>query len=252
MSPTVQLPDADKPRTRNIPRMITCLLLAMFLPVMPASAIDNDTLNVAFERYERRIDLFIRHMTQQSWIEAELTAISLTELGEELLTLGKAENIPTWEYYASNLTHHGQELQEACKRQDSHEAVYLIATLINHLGEIQSAIPVWLLEHLRKQILELEQGIANQNHKTTRNAAEVIHNSAHKIILSASTSRQSYRHTRWLTNLLDLNRLGDQLVGGESHGDDWTAYEGHMKRIQSIYATWKDGFHPVALPSERP
>ncbi|MBF0340091.1 MAG: hypothetical protein HQL95_03905 [Magnetococcales bacterium] len=226
------------------------LLLALSLPA-EGFCLDNNKLDDAFDRFEKHLDDFIVSLTRREWFEADKSATALMQMGNELLKIGQHENNSTWEYYASNLVHHGQELQTACWKQDSREAIYLISILINHLGEIQSAAPVWLLSHIDRKIHELQQGIATHDRKRTRDAAEVIHDSAHKIILSASTSRQHYRHTRWLTNLLEFNRLGDQLVGDDM-GNDWATQEDHLKRIQSIFATWKDGFHPSALLQGKP
>ncbi|NGZ05977.1 MAG: hypothetical protein G8237_06430 [Magnetococcales bacterium] len=211
-----------------------------------ALVVDNARLSQLFVRYERQLDAFIVALTHQEWSDADDHAEELIALGKELMWLGRGEQNSTWEYYASNLVHHGQELQDACWKQDSREAIYLVSTLINHLGEIQAAVPVWLLDHLEKQVHTLEDAMANRDRRAIRDAAEVIHSAAHKIILSASTSRQSYRHTRWLTNLLEINRLGDLLVG-DAPGEDWAAYEGYLRRIQSIFVTWKDGFHPALI-----
>ncbi|MEO5331414.1 MAG: hypothetical protein H7839_05270 [Magnetococcus sp. YQC-5] len=211
-------------------------------PVRDANAI----LSEKFDQYETKLDAFIHAMNQSSWSEAEQLASTLTNLSEELMAMGQKNKNPTWEYYASNLTHHGQELQEACKQQDPDTSVHLVASLINHLGEIQSAIPVWLLEYLSQRIKELELGIDQKNAHQTRDAAEILHTAAHKIILSASTSRQSYRHTRWLANILDLNRLGDELLT-EPENNDWNISKQHLQKIKALYAIWQDGFHPELI-----
>ncbi|MBF0628262.1 MAG: hypothetical protein HQL91_08570 [Magnetococcales bacterium] len=226
--------------------LLSLLLLCWSPPHADAAKTTNATLSEKFTLYDETMHQFIVAMIRNKWTLAEELAKALTDQGEVFQSLGHEENNATWEYYASNLTHHGQELQEACRERNGIEAVHLIATLGNHLGEIQSAIPVWLLEHLGQQITILEQGIENHDPKRTRDAAEILHNAAHKIILSASTSRQSYRHTRWLTNLLDINRLGDEMVG-EVHNEDWDGRRQNLQRIKALYASWKDGFHPALI-----
>lgn len=212
----------------------------------PAAAVPNSQLSELFTRYEQHLDDFIAALTEKDWGRADERAGDLIGLSRELMRMGRSEQNTTWEYYASNLLHHAEELQEVSWKQESREAIYLVSTIIHHIGEIQAAIPVWLLDYISRQIQELEDAVAARDRKRMRDAAEVVHNSAHKIILSAIISRHSYRHTRWLTNFQEINRLGDQLVGGVD-GNDWLSHEENLKRIQSIFATWKDGFHPVLL-----
>ncbi|MBF0427469.1 MAG: hypothetical protein HQL94_00990 [Magnetococcales bacterium] len=239
-------------RHSNLTQMQRVLLLVIFmlapmlLPAANTFGVSNNVLNEKFDLYEKTLQQLITAITQTSWSESEHLALSLTHQGQELLALGHTDNNAIWEYYASNLIHHGVELQEASKKHDTLEAIRLFATLTNHIGEIQSAIPAWLLDYLNQQIKILEQGIAEHDPKRIRDAAEILHNAANKIILSASTSRQSYRHTRWITNILDINRLGDELVG-DINNDDWDTRKQHLQKIKTLYATWKDGFHPSAI-----
>ncbi len=230
-------------RSHRIILLSLLFILPMLLSAGNTFGIPNVVMSEVFTKYKSTINNFIISITTPSWNDATTLSQDLIQQGQELKDFGKQANNATWEYYASNLINHSMELQIACKNHDSVEAIHLLTILTNHIGEIQSSIPVWLQEYIGIQIETLKQSIANKDQKLTRDTAEILHTSAHKIILSASTSRQSYRHTRWLTNILDLNRLGDELLS-DANQNDWETHTQHLKRIESLYVSWKDGFHP--------
>ena len=218
------------------------LFLCLLFPSWSGAVED---FNLLFSRtiiqYEQTLDEYIHAMTQGKWTLAYDMAIVLTQQSETVLEMAKTQKNLTWEYYASNLLHHCQELQESTTDHNSVSSVYLTAILISHIGQIQSANPRWLRVHLLRQLHKAEEGFRQKSAKQVRNAAEIIHTGAGKMVSSATLSRDVYLHTRWVGTITDLNRLGDALLG-EVNENNWSEGEEKLQRIRFLIEQWASSF----------
>lgn len=211
--------------------------------------VENVFLTHLFLHYEtdtnRLVDLLSTMMNTggppNAWGQVHQLAVVLREQSAYLQTLGKRTHNLTWEYYASNLYNHCLELEEAAKLGDGRESIFLVAILVNHLGQIQSANPQWLKWYLNKQIRILDTGIDLKDQGTVRDAAEIIHTSAGKILMSASVMPELYVHQNWQRNMQQLNRLGDIILGDVNRGD-WEKVQENTILIKHLYLRWANSF----------
>ena len=217
---------------------------------------DNVGLTQLFLRYEadtsNLVDALSTMMatggTPTLWNQARQVAVNLKQQSFHLLQLGKHHHNPTWEYYASNLYHHCLEMEEAILRNDGRESIFLIAILVSHIGQIQSANPRWLVWYVGEQIHILESGIKNRDKVSARNASEIIHTSANKILLSASIVPEVYTHLNWRRNIVQLNGLGDTILG-EVNQEDWQRTKKKVDLIKHLYLRWKNSFRILSNDS---
>ncbi|MEO5377633.1 MAG: hypothetical protein H7832_07630 [Magnetococcus sp. DMHC-6] len=221
-------------------------MILIFTSLQPAFAMRNANLTLLFNQYQTTLDQFIHELSKRSWQQAENQASSLLEQSQNFLKLGLQNENHTWEYYASNLVHHCLELQEAVKGEDSVEAIYLTAILLSHIGQIQSSVPRWLADYMNDQIQIIETSLQTRNTKAVRDAAEIIHDGASKIIFSISSAPHEYTHTRWVTNIEDMNRLGDALLGEVNDGQ-WENSKQKLEQIRFLYHQWVTSFQPPTM-----
>lgn len=215
--------------------------LAFGTPAMSASTIGNATLTRLFVEYEQNIHSYIEKVTQQQWAESGIIAESLHKQSKHLIDLSKLSQNPVWEFYASNLTHHCTELIDANLAKDQVEIHYLIAILIDHIGQIQAVNPNWLREHIADQIQQIKEGLLRKENNRVRDAAETIHTSASKIVLSAVLARNAYKHIYWQTTIVQINRLGDTIIG-EVNANNWQHIPKHLIHIEHLYGKWANSF----------
>lgn len=213
------------------------------------SKVDNPLLSRLFLRYEADTKILveflsgmmIKGVSPSRWEEVRRLAVDLREQSSYLLKLGRRARNPTWEYYASNLYHHCLELEEVAQAGNGRESIFLAAILISHLGKIQSANPQWLKWYLNEQMSILFNGIENRDKETVRDAAEVMHESASKILLSASIVPEQYAHHNWQRNVHQINELGDTILGDVNRGD-WEKAHDNATLIRHIYLRWANSF----------
>ena len=210
---------------------------------------DNEILTPLFNEYEANTNALVKIFatmmrkggTDFLWTKARRITEALKKYSFQLLQLGKEYNNPTWEYYASNLYHHCLELEEATLKNNGEESLLLVSILVNHIGQIQSANPSWLVWHVGEQIKILESGVQNRDTIRVRDAAEIIHTSASKILLSSSIVPEIYAYLNWRRNIIRLNDLGDSILGEVNQGD-WSGVQQKVTMIKYLYARWKQGF----------
>ncbi|HIJ82837.1 MAG TPA: hypothetical protein HPQ00_01390 [Magnetococcales bacterium] len=221
---------------------LTLLLCSIFVSVGHAN--NYAELDRHFSNYEQTLDRFVRALDARQWPEVLSLTQSLTQQSQQLLHIGRQANNPSWTYYSSNLYHHCLEMEQAATQKNGVESIYLFSTLLNHLDQIQSSDPFWLRHHIRRQLEILEQGIAAKNLDAVRDAAEIIHTSANKIILSISSSPKTYQHTYWKNNIIVINRLGDTIIGETNQGD-WSKVAENLFHIQHVLEKWFDSFNDL-------
>ncbi len=219
----------------------TFIIIVISLIPQIVPAIENSRLTNVFSTYDKAIDDYISAFTSPDWKKAETLANQLSQRTKELHDLALSAQNKTWEYYSSNLINHGDELLKATRRKDKVEITYLISIHISHLAQIQSANPRWLREHVIGQISNIEEGILTRDRKSVRDAAENIHTSAIKIILSVSNTQAIYKHTRWLGNINSINQLGDEIIGEVNH-NNWAGISPKLNRIKHLVTRWTDSF----------
>lgn len=209
-------------------------------------SIDLKALDDVFFRYEKTTNALIEAMDSHDWDKMAKLAKRITQQSQHLKILGGMRKNSSWIYYASNLFHHSLELVHTIDDRDGVEAMKIIITLVSHIGQIQSSHPVWLRHSVWGQVKALKKGIDHRDRGMVRNAAEVIHTSANKILLSVISSPKPYRHTYWKGNIIVINRLGDAIIGNVNRGD-WSEVSEHFKRVVHMISRWSDSFY---LPYE--
>ncbi|MBL7047971.1 MAG: hypothetical protein ISR96_00380 [Nitrospira sp.] len=221
---------------------VSMLLITLILSINPlsADATDNATLSTLFEKYEVTMDQYIKDITSGEWNRAYANANSLINQSKTLHDLAIADQNEIFEYYASNLYHHCLELRNVSMNKNAVEAIYLINILLGHIEQIQAANPFWLKEHVRNQILILEKAISVHDKNAVRDSAEIIHTSAIKITLSA-LNPNVYMHTRWLSNVVGINRIGDEIIG-DVNNDNWDNIKDKFIHIKHIFNRWYSSF----------
>lgn len=224
-------------------RMVAILGLAtsMALFSTPALAVDNPTFTKLFQEYDASLDAFVKTLVAADWAKAKPQADDLEAKSNNLRQLAEKDANKNWLFDVTNLYHHSQELQEAVKEKNGVESVYLVSTLISHIGYIQAANPLWLKEYIGQQIKVAEAGIPAKKQEETRDAAEIIHTSANKIVLSAGTMKEVYAHTRWLDDVREMNGLGDSIIEDVNKGD-WNAPVEKLVKIKLAYDKWVKAF----------
>ncbi|MBF0144526.1 MAG: hypothetical protein HQL59_13855 [Magnetococcales bacterium] len=233
---------------RLVPVVALSISLLVFIP--SGNADDSFTvLDDTFDRYEASIQAFVVALNTQDWEGMPSLAAQLTRQSEVIVGLGSRLGNDAWSSYASNLVHHCEELELAVGRKDGVESLYLAATLINHIGEIQSSHPVWLRHFVLLQLQKLEEGLRQRDPHAVRDAAEAIHTSANKIVLSVGSSPGLYRHTYWKRGIIVVNRLGDGIIGGINDGD-WSGIPGQVTRIRVAVEKWTESFKDKADGNE--
>jgi len=217
--------------------------LAGAMAATPALAItyDNATFTQTFGSFEGTVEQFVEVLVNQDWQQAKSLAENILQQSQALKEMAEADDNNLWLFDATNTWHHSEELLEAIDGKDAVEAVYLVGTLTAHIGYIQSNNPLWLREHIRGQIDLIEQGIKNKDQEMTRNAAEITHVSANKIVLSAGLQKDLYKHTRWLTDVRQMNRLGDHIIGAVNSGD-WQSPLDDLQQIKLSFNKWDKSF----------
>ncbi|MBF0141291.1 MAG: hypothetical protein HQL74_13560 [Magnetococcales bacterium] len=214
-----------------------------------AVSVDNKVLSQLFQSYETDTKTLVRVLsamirkgeTPDLWDEAHKITISLRDQSSHLLELGKHNHNPTWEHYASNLYHHCLELEEAIQHGNGEENILLVAILISHLGQIQSANPRWLKWYLNNKLQTIFTGIDSRDKEAVRDAAEILHESASKILLSASVVPEVYTHQNWRRNIHQVNELGDTILGDVNNGN-WEKAMENAYLIKHIYLRWAGSF----------
>ncbi|MBF0420852.1 MAG: hypothetical protein HQL78_11885 [Magnetococcales bacterium] len=221
-------------------------------PTFTISRPDNLLLTRLFLDYENDTDILAGMLggmmetggTPSQWMQVHEASLVLEKKSFYLMQLGRIYHNTIWEYYASNLYHHCKELKEAASRHDGKESILLVAILVGHIGQIQSANPWWLREYLQKKMQILESGIVNFDKETTRNAAEDIHAASTKILLSASVAPEEYIHTQWQRNISQINSLGDSILDEVNRGV-WEKVQEKFALIKHILTRWFDSFRTV-------
>lgn len=239
---------SPKPMYRPVPllsriKLILPALLFILSSMAPGMllAVDNETLSNTFNNYEASTDTFILQMYNREWEDAAKTAQNLGRQSDAIYEMAMLEDIPVWKNYASNLRNHCLELEQAANQKDIVEATRLIAILISHIELIQSANPLWLDYHLSTQIALLENSIVLKDAEVARDAAEAIHTSATKIALSVMNAGNRYSHTRWLSNIQQINGLGDAILG-EVNRSEWQNIPEQLFHIKHIVQKWHNSF----------
>lgn len=218
-----------------------------------ADSVGPEDLSRLFQNYKTDtlalVDVFATMMTAGGtpplWAQAHEIVVRLEKQSSWLLTLGRKNRNPTWEHYASNLYHHCLELQETTQRGDARESLLLAAILISHIGQVQSANPRWLVWHVSEQLRILQTGIQSRDKDTVRDAAEIIHESANRILLSASVVPEVYRHQNWRRNIHQINGLGDTILGDVNQGE-WEKVLENAILIEHIFLRWAESFKEPA------
>lgn len=228
-------------------RLITRFLFhfcIVFTIISASQATEYSELNGLFDHYDHTIEKLVRALVGKKWHEALAITQSLTDQSRNFLDMGRKNKNPTWTYYASNLFHHCLELEQIVGRNDGVAATYIVAILIDHIAQVQSSNPYWLRQYLNQQVATLEAGLAKHNHDAVRNAAEIIHTSANKIVLSISSAPKTYRHTYWKSSVVVINKLGDDIIG-EVNQNDWSLVPGNLNRIKHALQRWNESFYTV-------
>ena len=221
-----------------------CLALTMLLYPSWAVSIENDMLTEAFEEYEAKIAAYVTAYSADDWESAMSNAVNLRALSQRLNGLARQDKNSLWESYSSNLYHHSLELIQASERKDPIASTYLVAIHLSHLQEIQSANPRWLREYVTENIRIMERSIALRDQQAVRDAAEIVHASAIKILMSVGAGEEVYVHTRWLATITQVNSLGDEILGEVNQGR-WDKIQDKVKHIKYIIAKWTDSFVPI-------
>ncbi|MBF0382056.1 MAG: hypothetical protein HQL69_13615 [Magnetococcales bacterium] len=212
--------------------------------------ISNSQLTELFNDYEAETDTLVGILANmmknggdnsRQWTKVHKIAVTLGKKSYHLMKLGILDDNPTWEHYASNLYHHCQELEEAALQKDGKESIFLVAILVSHIGQIQSANPKWLRWYLGDVVKTLEKGIANRDKDSSRDASEILHTSATKILLSASIAPEVYKDTNWRRNISQINGVGDAILGAVNK-DHWDGAQEQALLIKHILSRWVEGF----------
>lgn len=227
----------------SAPTGVIFAILVFILGLMPATvlAIENDLLTTIFKNYEESTNLFIQQMHKGEWESAQSVAVELGVQSAFIHQLAVKEDIQVWENYASNLRNHCRELEHAAQQQNVVQATRLVAILIGHIEQIQSANPLWLDFHLSSQLNILEKSIRLKDAGAARDSAEAIHTSATKIALSVMSAGDMYHHTRWLSNIQEINGLGDAILGEVNQGK-WEDVGEKLAHIRHIIGKWQSSF----------
>lgn len=225
-------------------RIFLAVIFFSTTPLVTAQASSHRSMVKIFSNYQLTTDQFVHHLIDKNWDDALTATNSLIEQSAYLLDLGKQRHNSTWTYYANNLYNHCLELSKIVQEHNGVDAVYIVTILLNHIGQIQSSNPRWLRSYLNEQINLLEQGFQARDRYMVRNAAEIIHSSADKIILSVSSSEHVYRHTYWKGNIAVINRLGDAIIGEVNQGN-WQDVGSKIQHIKHIIKKWSDSFYPL-------
>lgn len=217
--------------------LVCCLPFASAAPAQP-------TLGDYFGRIEAGVDAVVRAVVDRDFAQATSVARELLEVTTEL---HEAEQLPVgadnanWQYYSSNLYHHSQELIIAIDEQDSVAVFYLLSTILDHVGELQATVPLWLREHLFNLMALLKQGLINHDTRLIRDTAEEVHVSSTKLLMSATSRRSAYRHTRWTGTISAINRLGDEMIPMSERGH-WEKIDENADEIEVLLLRWSDSF----------
>jgi hypothetical protein len=215
------------------------VMVAFSWGVQGATVLDDK-----FNKLEQSIDGIINAINQHDYAEAHLESLHLSQLSKSLedpaITTVSSDNLG-WYYYASNMHNHSMELVAAMKQEDGVTGIYLLATLMHHMGELQATIPYWLRSHLKRQLERLHQGIAERNSAMVRNAAEVIHIGSSKLRMSVTARSNAYRHTRWVSSAMTINQLGDQIIP-LAEDEKWVEISGIAAEVEFLLQRWLDSF----------
>lgn len=220
---------------------ITGLAFLFCLMAGNAQALDNATFDKLFSEYDESLETFVTALTSGNWSGANTEAAKIVAQSKHMMELAKKDTNKNWIYDVTNLYHHSEELKEASEEKDAVESVFLVGILAAHIGYVQSANPKWLLEEVGKKIAVMEKGITEKNREATRDAAEIVHSSSNKIVLSSGTMKHIYVHTRWLGDIRKLNGWGDSIIG-EVNSNDWKSPAKKLPKIKRAYGKWKKAF----------
>lgn len=215
------------------------LLIALLSPLHANE--EMEALEHELSSMERLVDSYLTSLWERRFDEAEQTVGKIARQSAILHGLGEAAHNMSWVFYANNILHHAQELSTSTKRHDGVNAFYLASTMLNHLGEIEASIPEWLRYNLDQQLHRLDHGIADQDKRLVRDAAEEIHTSAHKMLMSVASSGHVYRHTRWTGGIIQLNGLGDALIDHANH-DRWDEIPAIREKVERLVERWRASF----------
>lgn len=202
------------------------------------------TMNDYFSQMERQIEETIHAITRQEFAEAEQSALVLVQL---FARLKEAEmvHIPLdnsgWYYFSTNLYNHANELVRAMRHRNAVEGVHLLATMMHHQGELQATVPYWLRGYLQGQLQQLQHGVVQHNADMVRNAAEILHVSSSRLLMSATARPDAYRHTRWVGSISFINQLGDQIIPLSEQGQ-WEQITSLSAEISFLLQRWFDSF----------
>lgn len=204
-------------------------------------ALDNATFTKVFSEYDEALEKYVTKLVGGDWPGAAVEAEGVVNKSREMKELAEKDSNPNWLYDVTNLFHHSQELVEATKGKEAVEGVFLVGILEAHIGYIQSANPEWLKVEVGRNIEIIEQGIAKKDQKSVRDAAEVVHSSSNKIVLSSGTMKHVYNNTRWLNDVRQMNGLGDAIIG-EVNSGDWEGPARKIVKIKEAYDAWAKSF----------
>ncbi|MBF0306213.1 MAG: hypothetical protein HQL41_11255 [Alphaproteobacteria bacterium] len=227
---------------QNVRRISVAGFLAFtILTPNSARALDNAVFTKSFVDYEEAVDRFVKLLVTADWAKAEPVASEIEVKSKMLKELGEKDTNQLWLFDVTNLWHHSKELIDAVKSKEATECVYLVGTLTSHIGYIQAANPLWLRGYLSDQMKALEDGIQTKNQQKARDAAEILHVSAAKIILSAGLQNDLYVHIRWLPDVREVSRDGDSIIE-QVNGNDWEGPKAGLAKIKAAMAKWDKAF----------
>lgn len=224
-------------KIKHIPiAIVTVILLAT-----PTYAVDNSTFTQIFDKYQSTLNEFVKQLIARNWAAAQTLSDDIEVQSLNIKKLSEQDTNNNWRFDAGNTYHHAQELKDAAKSKDAVECVYLVGTLVAHIGYVQAGNPKWLLHELGTQINNVEKAIKDKNKDAARDAAEIIHTSANKIVLSAGVQKEVYTHIRWLDSVRQLNHWGDEIIGMVNQGN-WAGPQELIPKIRLSYTKWEKSF----------
>lgn len=228
----------------------TLLLLILLIPLKVSGV---DFLESTFLQIEGSIHKITQLIIQKEFIDAQKVARGMLSHSSALQKstqkdIGK--NNKTWNYYTTNIYHHNLELIKLLQIEDSVGAISILATITHHTGDLQATVPLWLKRLLFKHLDALQRGVINHQMDDVRNAAEFIHNSTNRLLLSIASRPDAYRHTRWADSVSKLNSLGDSIIPLSEQGE-WALIDEKTREIAFLIKRWSDSLHTI-LKSETP
>ena len=217
----------------------------LFLFSVSAYAVDNQVFSQVFNTYNETIGEFTDELASSiksgDWSKSTELSVKLKKMSEKFVALSEDDGKPIWGIYASNLNNHTTELQEALAAKEEGELIFLVGVLRDHIGYIQSTNAQWLRIYYPDQIVKLGAALKSKNKDAAAEHAEVLHLGGNKIAVSAGMQKGLYSHSRWLNDIIEVSRLGDQIIGLAYDGKFADA-QAPYKKMQRAFKKWDKSF----------